>query len=250
MKATPVSRAAEDVEEDSFNVWLAGHPGEPLRIVNDALRFCLLGTYPGLVDARCPFRQHIRLAVAVEQVRAILRACEGKSFHHQRDYAMVMLFIDTGIRRAEMADLRLEDIDWANQSVIVRKGKGRKGRTVYFGKRTLRALDQYVRLRGGRRDHRDSHLPDLWLGNRGALSDDGIYHVLKTRGDQAGVPYMHPHLWRHYFIHASLKAGANPGDLMRQTGHARIEQLLHYGEAAADERARESHRRLGPGDNL
>lgn len=194
--------------------------------------------------------QERKPVLTVEQVRAIVRACEGKGFANRRDYAMVMLFIDTGIRRMEMASLKLDDIDWAGQSITVHMGKGRKSRIVYFGKRTLKALDQYVYLRGGRREHKGSHLPDLWLGGRGALSDDGIYRAIKYRGDKAGVPYIHPHLWRHYFIHASLMAGAQVGDLMRMTGHVKVETLLHYGESAADERAKESHRKLGPGDRL
>jgi integrase len=160
-----------------------------------------------------------------------------------------MLFIDTGLRLMEMTSIELEDIDWQNQAITVRKGKGKKARTVYFGKRTLKALDQYVNLKGGRRDHSHAHLKRLWLGKRGVLADAGIYAMLKGRGERAGLSDMYPHLWRHYFIHTSLKAGAQVGDIMRQTGHTKVEMLLHYGEAAADERARESHRRLGPGDN-
>jgi hypothetical protein len=57
-------------------------------------------------------------------------------------------------------------------------------------------------------------------------------------------------MWRHFFIHASLRAGAQVGDLLRQTGHARVDMLLKYGEAAADDRAKASHRRTGPGDLL
>lgn len=185
-----------------------------------------------------------------DEVKAVLRTCDGKSFSDRRDYAIIMLFTDTGLRLTEMMSIDLEDIDWAAQAILIRRGKGGKSRTVYFGKRTLKALDQYVNLKGGRRDHKHSHKKQLWVGSRGALSDNGIYDMLKTRGERAGLPHIHPHLWRHYFIHTSLKAGVQVGDLMRQTGHTRVEMLLHYGEAAADERARESHRRLGPGDRL
>lgn len=191
-----------------------------------------------------------RAVLTEKQIKAILKTCEGKSFLDRRDYAIIMLFIDTGVRLMEMASIELSDIDWAGQAITIRRGKGGKARTVYFGKRTLRALDQYVNLKGGRRDNKHAHLKYLWISYRGHLADTGIYEMLKGRGARAGYPEIHPHLWRHYFIHASLKAGAQVGDLMRQTGHTKVEMLLHYGEAAADERARESHRRLGPGDNL
>lgn len=192
----------------------------------------------------------MRRVLTNDQVKAVLKTCEGKHFHDRRDYAIIMLFIDTGVRLMEMTNIELDDIDWAMQAITIRRGKGGKARTVYFGRRTLRALDQYVNLRGGRRDHKHAHLRRLWLSYRGALEDSGIVWMLKNRGERAGIENLHPHLFRHYFIHASLKAGAQVGDLMRQTGHTKVDMLLHYGESAADERARESHRRLGPGDNL
>lgn len=192
----------------------------------------------------------LRKVLTNDEVKAVLKTCEGKSFLDKRDYAIIMLFIDTGIRLMEMVNIELDDIDWANQAITIRRGKGGKARTVYFGKRTLRALDQYVNLKGGRRDHKYAHLKRLWLSMRGGLQDSGIVDLLRIRGERAGIGKLHPHLWRHYFIHSSLKAGVQVGDLMRQTGHTKVEMLLHYGESAADERARESHRRLGPGDNL
>ncbi len=194
--------------------------------------------------------QESRPVLAVEQVRALVKACEGKRFLDRRDVAIVRLFIDTGMRLFEMAALELKDIDWDNQSITIRQGKGRKARTVYFGMKALRALDQYVNLKGGRRDHRAAHLPNLWLGQMGSIGKSGIYEMIRMRGRKAGVPFIHPHLWRHYFIHASMKKNVQLGDLMRQTGHTRVDMLLKYGEAAADERARESHRRLGPGDDI
>lgn len=195
-----------------------------------------------------PHKSH-RPVLTLEQVKRILKACEGTSFRARRDYAMMMLFIDTGLRLSEMAAITVDDIDWVQQAIIIHHGKGDKARVVYFGRKTAKALDQYAHLKGGRRDHKDHDVPQLWLGTRGALKTYGVSDALAARGKEAGV-HLYPHLWRHFFIHASLKEGMHPGDLMRITGHTKLEMLLHYGEAAADERARESHRRLGPGDRL
>lgn len=191
-----------------------------------------------------------RPVLSHDQVKAVLRACDGKSFLDRRDYALILLFIDTGLRVNEMAALELDDIDWDEQEVRVRHGKGDKARTVYFGKRTAKALDQYVYLKGGRRDHPHSHMPYLWLGQQGQLTDAGISWVLKNRGADAGLPNLHAHLFRHFFIHLSLESGMQLGDLQRMTGHAKLESLLGYADAAADQRARDSHRRMGPGDRL
>jgi site-specific recombinase XerD len=191
-----------------------------------------------------------RRVITDAEVKAVLRVCEGKGYYARRDYALIMLFIDTGLRVSEMTALTLEDVDWDDQSITVRRGKGGKARVVYFGKRTARALDQYAHLRGGRREHRAAGRPELWLGRDGPLTRGGVYQMLQKRSEEAGVKGIHPHMWRHFFIHASLRAGAQVGDLLRQTGHARVDMLLKYGEAAADDRAKASHRRTGPGDLL
>lgn len=186
-----------------------------------------------------------------EQVRAVLRVCErGTSFKDRRDSAIIRLFIDTGLRVSEMAGIMLADIDWDAQAITIPYGKGGKSRVVYFGRKSARVLDQYVHLRGGRREHKDTKLPHLWLGYRGPFAKAGITEMLSVRGQQAGLPKLYPHLYRHYFIHSSLLLGMQVGDLLRQTGHTKVEMLLKYGEAAADERARESHRRIGPGDHV
>lgn len=61
---------------------------------------------------------------------------------------MVRLFIDTGARLSEMADLGLEGIDLDHESVTF-AGKGGRTRTNHIGTKTMRALDKYLRVRTG-----------------------------------------------------------------------------------------------------
>ena len=61
-----------------------------------------------------------------------------------------LLLVDTGIRLAEIAGLTVEDIDWDHETLIV-LGKGRRPRTVAFGRKVAKALDRYVRARGAAR---------------------------------------------------------------------------------------------------
>jgi site-specific recombinase XerD len=181
-----------------------------------------------------------------DQLRRLLAVVAGKEFEHRRDEAIIRLFIDSGLRLAEMAGLLREHVDLDLEVAIV-LGKGRRLRSVPFGAKTTTALDRYDRMR---RHHEDADLPALWLGQKGPLTGSGIAQMLIRRGNQAGLGRIHPHQFRHTMAHRWLSAGGTEGDLQRLAGWASPQMLRRYGASAADQRAREAHKRLGLGDQL
>jgi hypothetical protein len=85
-----------------------------------------------------------RYVVTETEMRRLLKVCDGKDFASRRDAAMLRLFYDTGIRRNELDDLTVRDIDF-DLDVVVVTGKGRRTRAAPFGKKTALALSRYNR---------------------------------------------------------------------------------------------------------
>jgi site-specific recombinase XerD len=181
-----------------------------------------------------------------DQLRGLLATVKGQAFNEKRDNALLRVFIDTGARLAEIANLTVNDID-LDLKVLIVLGKGGRYRSVPFGNNTAQALDRYLRLR---RRHRLAEVSELWLGKQGPLTRSGIFQLVRRRGRQAGIERLHPHQFRHTFAHAWLAAGGQEGDLQLIAGWSDRQMLSRYGASAASERAVDAHHRLALGDKL
>ena len=183
-----------------------------------------------------------------EELSALEKTCQGRSFAQRRDAAIIAVLTATGIRAGELAGIRYDphdprrsDVDLWRREITVR-GKGGRPRVVRIGHEAARAVDRYLRVRSR---HGQAWRAELWLGvsNRGPMTANGIYQMIARRGRQAGVDAW-THRFRHHFSHTWLDRGGAEGDLMELNGWSSPQMLRRYGASARSARARRTYDRI------
>lgn len=234
----------------------AGYASNLYRAIQQFVKWCLIEEEmtadPLAATTRPQVPEHPVPVLSPDQLRLLLKVCEGREFAARRDSAIIRLFCDTGIRLAEMTGLHVGHVDLDLREVTV-LGKGRRRRTTVFGHKACLALDRYLRARTtvARAD-----LPQLWLSTTGrggncAMTRSGIYQMLERRGAEASIPGLHPHMLRHTWAHyCRLEGRLHDDEIMRLAGWRSRSMLDRYAASTADERAREAGKRSPLGDQL
>ena len=167
--------------------------------------------------------------LSVEDVQHILNAIDVNDIEGLRNRAIVEVLYGTGVRRTELCNLLLSDIDSHRQSVFVREGKGAKDRCIPIGKRALVWVRRYLEdSRPKLLTHDTEH--HLFLNAHGdAFTPSYLGHTVKRIIKAAGLDRKGGcHLFRHAMATHMLENGAELRYIQAILGHANINTTTIY----------------------
>ena len=182
--------------------------------------------------------------IEADEITTLLQTCyDDPRPQGLRDAALIALMRVTGLRRSEVARLRLEDIDLADSRVAIIGGKGNKSREAFIDAGTKELLLNWL-------DYRGLQTGPLFnrfykgdkLGEKG-LSPSSIYYVLEQRWQQAGLEQMTPHDFRRTIIGDLLSKGEDISTVAQIVGHSDVSTTARY-DRRGTERKREAANRI------
>lgn len=173
----------------------------------------------------------------LEDIEGLLKACEGPLWRDRRDHALICVLASTGLRRAEVARIRLDELDLATGMLLVPITKTRKTRVVRLDSRAVRSVRKYLRVR-----------PDcpevLWVSNKARpLGPNGVRLAFKKRAEHACVAIT-CHSMRRGFAVEWLRRGGSEAYLQQIAGWSSGAMVQRYVSEVAQEQALDQHARL------
>jgi len=188
---------------------------------------------------------HVRLMLAAINKSAIYRRSARGSMQRslpgaQKNYLIILLLLDTGMRVTELCEICCKDVDIREQAIHI-FGKGAKERIVPFSPKTAQAILRYNKL--------DVPKARLLTNSAGNPTDRfSVAKMIARLCRRAGVPAYTPHVFRHTFAIEYLRNGGDPFTLKKILGHETMEMVNRYIELAQID-IMDAHRRASPVDN-
>ncbi len=182
------------------------------------------------------------------QMKAILHSLDTKTYLGMRNYNIIRLFLDTGMRLSELSQLQLNEVNLEEGFVLVH-GKGAKDRYVPIGRSTIKCLWNYIKKRAVIDVSTNSY---LFLTRKGTtLSARGIQIVFRSLKKKLNLDgrKLSPHIIRHSFALAYIENGGDPFSLQRILGHTDQTTTAKYVNMARSN-VKAQHNKYSPGERL
>lgn len=191
-----------------------------------------------------------RFVLNADEVEAVFNQCDLQQPLGVRDRAMLETLYSTGMRRSELVNLKLFDIDTQRQTVFIHQGKGHKDRVVPLGERALAWVQRYMN------DSRPQFAlePDagyLFLADEGQpLAPFTLAQAVRRYLTAAGIDKPGAtHLFRHTMATLMLENGADVRYIQAILGHADLSTTQIYTQVSI-RKLQEVHALTHPGSRL
>lgn len=165
--------------------------------------------------------------------QAVLSSKTRYANQNKRDYAIVTVMANAGLRVSETVNLRLSDLSLENSQIRV-VGKGGKSRVVFINDKTIHALSEYLAVRRAEPDS-----PYVFTSRQGPkLERLQVNRILRKFSKT-----IHPHKLRHYYCsQTQKKAGFTLAETANQAGHSSLKTTLRYTHPNAKEMKEKANR--------
>ena len=176
------------------------------------------------------------------QIKKLLSVINKEIFVGFRDYVIILLILETGIRISELTSLRVGDVLFEEGVIRISKGKGSKGRLVPFEEKLRKLLKKYLSERG------EVYHPYLFINrDEGTLKKKTIQERLQSYGKEAGIIGVRcsPHTLRHTMAKFYILSGGDIFSLQKILGHSSMDMVRIYVELFGNE-IKEQHSKHSP----
>jgi len=187
------------------------------------------------LEAAIPRVAHWRLSglprcLSDEQLERVLASLEASGPCGHRDRAIVVCLASLGLRPGEVADLRLEDIDWRGGSVLLRERKTRRGAVVPLPRRAGRAIVAYLREERPTTGERRVFVQHLGVRRGRPLSSNAVSAVVVRALGRAQIepPVAGAYVFRHTLASRMVRRGASLKEVADMLGHRSLDTAAIY----------------------
>lgn len=169
----------------------------------------------------------LQIPFSETEIEGVLEAISTETFEGLRDKLIVELFYSTGMRRVELVNLQLKDVD-VSQSQLKVLGKRNKERFIPLLPTVLKTYKAYVEARSMRVAQRD--LKAVFITKKGLkIYEMLVYRVIKTYFDTVSSKVKKsPHILRHSFATHLLNNGADLNSVKELLGHSSLAATQIY----------------------
>ncbi|MFM1654041.1 tyrosine-type recombinase/integrase [Brevibacillus sp. B_LB10_24] len=177
-----------------------------------------------------------------EQVASLLEQPDRKTFTGNRDFTMMALLLETGMRISELCNLKTGDLFFKEQEIRITRGKGGRARRVPFQQHCAKTIRRYLDIRG------DLETDALFVNiNNEQISIRALQSKMQEYGRLADITgvRLSPHTFRHTMAKFYIMNGGDPFTLRRILGHATLDMVDYYVELFSSD-IKEQHKKFSP----